>query len=337
MEKKQWVSLPSGWREQLPVAASVVGYAIWGCSFLFIRLASQIAEMSVMLSIRFLVALALMTGMMAAGKGHLELRGRSWKELAVLLLRGWVYFLFESYGILYANATLAGVILAACPVLTLGMGKLFLREEPTRRQVLFSPLPVVGVVLITLASGSSGSVRTIGVILLLGAMVLSALDGIIIRLASRSYSSFETTYYSTLGCGIGFTAEALVKTRGSLRPYVQALAQPKFVLLILAMSLLCSILCNLLVNWAAGEMPAGKLASFRAMETLVSMLAGVVVLHEPVTWALVAGAGLILFGVWQVTREERSGEPEMGEALTAPLGPDTLSLGEGERRAIRQP
>ncbi|MBQ9973915.1 MAG: EamA family transporter [Oscillospiraceae bacterium] len=65
---------------------------------------------------------------------------------------------------------------------------------------------------------------------------------------------------------------------------------------------LCSIAANLMVNYASAKMSVFQVSSFGALSTLTSTLAGVLVLGEPWSWALLLGGGLILVGVRQVTR-----------------------------------
>ena len=64
------------------------------------------------------------------------------------------YYLFETYGILYTNSTISGLVLAMVPVVTIGTGALFLKEYPTTRQALFCSLPVAGVIIISVAGKS---------------------------------------------------------------------------------------------------------------------------------------------------------------------------------------
>ena len=77
----------------------------------------------------------------------------------------------------------------------------------------------------------------------------------------------------------------------------------KTIPLLLALALVCSIGCNLLANYAMGKLPVVKSSSFGAILTLVSMLAGVVFLNEPISWTLGIGAALILYGIYQVTKK----------------------------------
>ena len=92
----------------------------------------------------------LVLGLRLAGVDHSQdqqvhwlrfsLRGRDVRPLIALgLVQPVIYYLCESYGISLTNSTFSGVIIALSPIVGLGMGALFLREYPTRAQVLSSP------------------------------------------------------------------------------------------------------------------------------------------------------------------------------------------------------
>ena len=92
----------------------------------------------------------------------------------MLLLMQSLYFLFETYGVLYTNATIAGLVLAVVPVVTIGTGALFLKEYPTRRQALFCIMPVAGVIIMTISGKELGVVTFLGIVCLLLTMLVSA-------------------------------------------------------------------------------------------------------------------------------------------------------------------
>mgnify|MGYP002560211428 CR=1 FL=1 len=92
--------------------------------------------------------------------------------------------------------------------------------------------------------------------------------------------------------------------KGDLAAYVRPLSDPKFLICVVVLSLFCSILCNNMVNYAAGKMSVVKLSSLGSLTTLCSMFAGVVLLHEPLTPALLLGSVLILVGIRQVTKQQ---------------------------------
>lgn len=285
-----------------PLAAACLGNIIWGFSVLFTKLAQQFAEPSVVLSIRFLIAAVLMTLPVLLKKTAVSFRGKRPKSLLLLAASELLYFYFESYGILYTNATFAGAVLAVVPVVAILLSILFLKEYPTRRQAVFCLLPVAGVMIMTVAGSSLGIIQPIGIVLLLCSCLSSAAFKTANRKSAEEFTPFERTYAVLLACAVVFTLSALREVSGDLRAYLAPLSQPLFLCSVLMLSLFCSVSANLLVNYAAGRMPVVQLSALGSLTTLCSMFAGVVFLREPVTGYLLLGAALILVGIHYVTK-----------------------------------
>ncbi len=74
------------------------------------------------------------------------------------------------------------------------------------------------------------------------------------------------------------------------------------------------------VVWAFGlrQLEAGQAAIFANLNPLVGVVAAAVVLGEPVTWVQIAGGGLILIGVWLVTRPLAPHTAMQVETVTTP-------------------
>lgn len=291
-------------RPWMPLAMAALGHIIWGFSVLFSKVAMEVAQPDVLLSIRFLLSALLMTLMILFGKAKLSLRGKNLKPLLLLAVTEPMYFYFESYGILYTNATFAGVVLAVAPVVAILLSVLFLKEYPTRRQAVFCLLPVAGVMLMTVSGSSMGIIRPLGVVFLMGACLASGAYKTVNRRTAQEFTAFERTYVVMLACAAAFTLSALRTIKGDLAAYVRPLSDPKFLICVVVLSLFCSILCNNMVNYAAGKMSVVKLSSLGSLTTLCSMFAGVVLLHEPLTPALLLGSVLILVGIRQVTKQQ---------------------------------
>jgi len=123
------------------VFCAALGNIIWGFGFLFTRIALEVApDPNVMLAHRFILSTLIMLIPILIGKQKISFKGKRWGAVALLLLTQLSYYLFESYGILYTNSTIAGLVLAVVPVVTIGTGALFLKEYPTKKQILFCRL-----------------------------------------------------------------------------------------------------------------------------------------------------------------------------------------------------
>lgn len=289
------------WTPDWAVLLSAAGFTIWGFSLLLTRVGQRYASPMVLLSIRFLLAFALLN-IPLLGREKLRLRGKNLRPLAVLGVLEPLCFVFESYAIYFTNATITGVVSALSPIAAMVLSAVILREYPTRRQALFSLLPVAGVILLTAAGQEVGALSWIGIPFLLGYSVCSGY----FKVANRSaadFSPYERTYALLLSCAAFFTAAALVECRGDLTAYAAPMRQPGFWGVVVLLSVFCSIAANMLVNYGAGRISVTKMSAIGNINTVVSAFAGVVFLHEPFTLVMLLGAVLVLIGVQQVTKQ----------------------------------
>ncbi len=291
-----------------PIVCATAGNMFWGFSFLFTRVALQETTPEVMLAIRFLLAFALMNVPLLTGREKLSLRGKPLLPLLGLAVAEPVVFFAESYGILYTNATFTGVMVAIAPLFAIALAAAVLKEYPSRRQLLFCLLPIVGVIIMVLAGKSLGVVTPLGVFFLLLNCLAIAFYRLFNRWGSRSYTPFERTYIVLLSCLVVFLASALVTTGGDVAPLLSAAANPKVVLPVLALCLLCSIGSNMLVNYAANHMSVAVMCTFSSLITVCSTLGGILILREPFSPASLMGTALIIVGIWQVNRPARDAE-----------------------------
>jgi Permeases of the drug/metabolite transporter (DMT) superfamily len=270
---------------------------VWGFSFLFSKLAFQVTTPSVLLAIRFLLAFAFMNLALLLRRKPLSLRGRPWKGLLVLgLTQPVCYFLCESYGINNSTSSFAGTMIALIPMSALALSALLLGERTNLRQKLFTVLSVAGAAVASLA-GVGGEVRPLGVILLLGAVLSGGFYNIYSRKTSYSFDAFEQTYFM-LGMGAAvFTPLALWLSRNDLSRLVLApLQNGKLWMSALFLAGLCSVGAFLLLNYALSRVPAPVVAPLGNLTTVVSILAGVIFLHESFTALQAAGSAAIVFG-----------------------------------------
>lgn len=304
----------------LPIICAVLGNVIWGCSLLFIRVALQYASSEQLLAHRFTLSALLMLIPLMLRKMRFPVKGKSvapfenvrfsfkGKPLgAVILLMAMqlAYFFFETKGILYTNSTFAGMVLAAVPIGSIFTGAIFLKEYPTKRQAFFCLLPIAGIIIMTLSGGELGVISLPGVVCLFLCMCCSAFYKTANRKAADAFSTYERTLLILGISAVAFTAVSLPAFGWDIRSFLAPLGNASYTLPVLFLSLLCSIAANLLVNYSAGKMSVFTLASFGALSTLVSTFLGVVVLDEPVSWMLLTGAAMIVFGVQQIIRPDK--------------------------------
>ncbi len=279
---------------------------IWGFSFLFTQMGLDAAPTpNVMLAHRFLIAAIFMVILMICKVGTISFKGKNWKPIATMLALQIVYRFLETYGLLYTNTTISGLVLAVVPVVTIGTGALFLREYPTLRQALFCLMPVTGVILMTVSGKELGVIAPFGVILLILTMLTSALYKTVNRKAAEDFTFFERSFLMLCNSALVFAILGMNSVGWDVKVFISPLADTKYLLSVLTLGLLCSVTAQLLSNYATGKMSVFKMSSFGSLSTLCSVFAGVVILKERVDWILLLGAALILVGISQVTKPDK--------------------------------
>ena len=288
------------------VFCAALGNIFWGFSFLFVKQGlSVVSEPYILLSHRFILALFVTSLLMIFGKCKISLKGKNFLPILLLQVLQLLYFLFESYGLIYTNATISGLCLSVVPVVSIATGALFLKEYPSLRQALFCLLPVAGVAFITVSGKELGVMTLLGGIFLALTVLASALYKTANRWACSEFSSYERTFFVMFSAAITFTVVGLKTSNWDLATYAAPLTNPKYLISVLFLATLCSFGANMLVNYASSKMSVFKVSAFGSLSTLCSGVAGVLILGEPVSIGLILGGILIIVGVREITKPKK--------------------------------
>jgi len=280
--------------------AALVGYSIWGFSFLFSKIALGMASPFVLLAYRYVGAFLIMNLIVLSGRVRLSLRG---KPVGKLLLMGLVmpvcYFIFETYGIDMTSSSYSGIILSLIPVAGLILGRIFLKEKCTVFQVGCTVMSIIGVVLTT--TGGIGTVSLLGTLLLVGGAVSTALFNTISRSISDLFTPFERTYVMfALGC-VMFPAIALIENRQDLAAVFAPAAEPMFWAAVLYLAAAASVIAFMLVNYSVTYLSVARTTIFNNFSTVVSVLAGIFIMKDTFAPLQIVGIVVILLGVFGVS------------------------------------
>ena len=285
------------------ILAAIVSHGAWGFSFLASRKGLDAAPVFVLLSHRFGLSFLVMNLLLLFDVCEIDLKRKGlWKPFLLGLMEPVIYFFGEQYGILHANTSFSGVMIAMIPIVSTLAAAPVLGEKPSPGQVLFSLLSIGGVVGLGMMNRSSGQLDWIGVVALTVAVLSAGAYTLIGRSISRDYSPFERTYMM-MGVGAAvFTPLALIQTKGSVLEYVQPLAEPTYLIAILFLALVCSVAGYFLSGYIITYMTVARETVFSNLTTAVSVFAGVLFLHEPFTWFGALCCLVIFVGIYGVQK-----------------------------------
>lgn len=294
--------------------AAIICNTFWGMSFLASRVTLNYAPVIVILSHRFLLAFLLMSLLLPTRYGHLRFRGRAiWPLLLLGLLEPVLYYIGELYGILHSTTIFSGVMVSIIPIVSIIAAVPILKERITSRQVFFSILSVSGVVGIGMLSNSEGALDWIGVLGLLVAVFAASAFTLLNKRISGIYSSFERTYIMMADAALVFTVMAAVTVKGNMAEYVKPLSSMNYVLALVYLSVFCSVICFFLSCFCISRLSVAKTTIFVNLTTVVSVLAGALILHEPLSLVGVLCCGVILIGIYGVQHVTTCHEPKNPE------------------------
>ena len=276
---------------------ALLASAIFGMSFMFSKLALEVAKPTVLLAFRFLIAFAAMSlvilvnAIVGRARGKtlfaFSLKGKPVGSLVLLgLIQPVLYFFCENYGILYTSSAVAGTIIAVVPIACILMDVLVLHEKVTRRQVICAVLCIGGVALIY--TGGETRISLLGLVLLMMTVGCDAAYYTLSHKAAARFTAFEVTYVMFTVGMLFFIPAALIQGAGHMaETFLPAVQSGSFWGAVIYLGLVSSVAAYFLLNFANAHLTVSEASLFSNVTTVVSVLAGVVLLKEP-------------FGVWQM-------------------------------------
>ena len=274
---------------------------LYGVSYIFTKQATDNASVLSLLGWRFLLASLVMSLFVVLGIIKVNLKRKSLKPLLlVALFSPVIYFIGETIGISNTTASESGIFLACIPLASLIASTVILHKKPTRLQVTGILITLGGVLVTVLAVGISSSFSITGYIFLMVAVVSYALYCVFVDKAP-DYTGIEITYMMLVAGAVVFVILAFIEAAigNDVKNLITLPIRNKdFLVAVLYQSLGCSVLAFFLSNVAIARIGVNRTSSFIGVATVVSIIAGALILKEQFTVFQVVGAVLIIIGVY---------------------------------------
>ncbi len=213
-----------------------------------------------------------------------------------------LYYLMENIALTYTMASNVGVIISVAPFFTALLSHWFLHQEERLRPGFFLGFAVAmaGIALISF-NGAALQLNPVGDLLALLAALLWACYSILTRkISAYNYPTILTTrrifFY-----GVLFMVPALFFF--DFRLDLFRFADPVCLLNILFLGLGASALCFVTWNFAVRSLGAVRTSTYIYMVPVITLIASVLILHEPFTW--MTGAGMLMTLAGLVLSEQK--------------------------------
>ena len=274
---------------------------------------------SVLLAVRFTTAFIVLNLIALVGRNirkkdgnplvSFSLKGKPLKYVLLLaLFQPIVYFLGESYGIEYTSSAFAGTIIAVIPIMGIVFDVVIMRAAVTRKQVICAVLSVIGVAVTTVgAEGMKSSL--LGIVFLMVAVVAGALFYVFSKKSGEYFNPLERTYVMFAAGSLMYISVALVQCRGQYDGLIfSVVSQGEFWICILYLAVMSSVVAFIVLNYGSSLISVSEASLFANLTTVISIIAGVVVLGESFTTQQIIGAVLIIGSVYFANTESEKKE-----------------------------
>ena len=282
------------------VLSMVFCNVMWGLSFIASKHALSSGFSPMMLAlVRYVMASACLLPMTLMKEKRLRLRRADILPMALSGLMGiTLYYFFEYQGISRTSTVNASLILAAIPILTMVVETVVDRRRMRGPQIAGAVISVAGTAIIVLGGSSEGAASLAGDLLILGASVVWVAYIFISRKLRDGYSSLSMNTWQALIALVTLIPMALADPCD-----VRAIPLSGW-LAAAVLAVICSALCYWLYGNALHEMSPLASAIFINLIPLTTLLGGVLLLGETLTWQAALGGAMIIGSIFLVNMTE---------------------------------
>lgn len=268
---------------------------IWGCSFLFIKVALEGLSPAQVVLGRVVAGAAVLVVVMAARRQPFPREPGLWGHfLAVSAFGNVLPFLLFAWGEQRISSSRAGVLNATTPLCTLLCAMLLLPDErPTVNKLAGLAIGFAGVIVLVAPWSDSSKADVAGQ---LACLVAAACYGVSFTYTRRFVSGADVPD-GVLAAGQLLAGTAILVV---LSPFVATHSvslNARVVLSVLALGALGTGVAYLIFHGLIRDAGATSASMVTYLIPVVAVILGVVVLGEAVSWNLFVGAAVIIGGV----------------------------------------
>jgi drug/metabolite transporter (DMT)-like permease len=289
------------------ILKALFAVTVWGASFVATKVALQYISPSTVVWLRFAMGVIILGAAVLLGRQFALPQGRDWGYFAVLGFLGITFHQgLQSTGLLTAQATTTGWIIATTPIFMALLGIVLLREHLVWYQVAGILLAAFGVLLVVtkgdLASVTSGRFGTAGDFLILISTLNWAVFSTLSRPGLKKHSATLMMFY--VMCFGWFFTTILFFAGNNSREFT-SIPWDGWVS-ITFLGVFCSGLAYIFWYDALQILPVAQTGAFLYLEPIITVIVAAFVLREAILPATLIGGITILVGVWLVNRPSPS-------------------------------
>ncbi|NMP33416.1 DMT family transporter [Thalassotalea sp. M1531] len=269
--------------------------ALWGASFLFMRIGSPEFGAILFMALRTLIASLFLTPMMIMKKQHGQLSGRWLKIFIMGSLNTAIPFVLFGYAVLYLSAGVTSVLNGTTPIFGAIVAFFWLKDRISLPAMIGLMLGFAGVYILMSGKISSGSENVLlPTLAVLGATFCYAIAANFTKLYLNDLKPL------VLAAGSQISATILLLPIG-LYYLPETLPSTDAILSVIALGIFCTGIAYILFFRLITDVGPTKAISVTYLIPMFGLLWGYLFLNEEINTSIIAGSCCILIGVGLTT------------------------------------
>jgi drug/metabolite transporter (DMT)-like permease len=277
------------------IGALLLLSALWGGSFLFIRIAAPVLGPVLLIELRVLIAGVALLLYMLVTRSPLDLRARWRHYLVIGIINSAIPFTLIATAELFLTAGLAATLNATSPLFGAVVAAMWIKEALTKNKVIGLALGLLGVsVLVGWSPFPFSMTLAVSVAASLAAAACYGIGSVYTKVYMQGASSKAVATCSQLGAALFLLPLTFVA------PSKHA-PTPIVLLAVVALALLCTAVAYLLYFWLIEHAGPTRALTVTFLAPVFGVLWGTGLLSEPLNLSTFIGFGIILIGTGFVT------------------------------------
>jgi len=272
---------------------------IVGFSFLGVKTCLYTATPLETVTYRFNFAFLASLAVLITGFIRTDIRKKP-KRMLVLTAGLYLGFMvLQALGLVFSTSVESGIMFAIVPIIAKIIAGVFLKESTSWKQNIFVCMSVSAVITMFVLGSSDITVNLFGLFILLLSSVSLACSNVLMRYVRGVYTPFEISSFIAAGGCLIFNLATIIAgiKNGTIVRYFEPLNHMSFVLATAYLGVLSTLVTSVLMAYMLAHMDAVKATIFGNLSTAISIIAGVVLLGEPLQVYHIVCTVLIVGGV----------------------------------------
>lgn len=268
----------------------------WSFSFIWTRVAIQSFQPMTLITLRLIIASALLFGV-AKASGRFQLLRKADFKLFLLLafFEPFVYYVGETFGLTMVESTLAAVIVSTIPLFAPVLAFIVLRERIGWFNILGIAVSLIGVFFVIYEPKAGFNANPWGVALLFLAVFAAICYATILRKIPTYYSTLNVIFYQSL-IGLVFFIPTFMLTDYSTIQTLKVSGESLIALLML--SVFASVVAFVLFAWAVRKVGVTRTNVFVNLIPVFTAIFSGLILNEMITSLKWAGIAVVVVGLF---------------------------------------